>query len=74
MKTVVFLTRRFYPDIGVVETHALRGSRGVVIRGDRVVIITKNLKYYMSDFVTFIDQISLPIFGASNIFLIVKKP
>lgn len=32
------------------------------------------IKFFIADFVTFIDEISLKIFGESDIFVIVKKP
>lgn len=37
--TILFLTRRFYPQIGGVETHVLRVSEELVKRGNKVIIV-----------------------------------
>ncbi|MBI4091770.1 MAG: glycosyltransferase family 4 protein, partial [Candidatus Levybacteria bacterium] len=39
---VLFLTRRFYPDIGGVEKHVLEVSKELVKRGHEVTVITEN--------------------------------
>ena len=45
--TILFLARRFYPEIGGVEKHVLEISKRLVKKGHRVVVITENpLKTY----------------------------
>lgn len=43
MKTVLFLTRRFYPQIGGVEKHVLKVAEGLVKKGYKIIIIAESL-------------------------------
>lgn len=40
--TIIFLTRRFWPDVGGVEKHVLEIGRGLVNDGHKVVVITQS--------------------------------
>ncbi len=40
--TIVFLSRRFYPQIGGVETHVLEVAKRLVKAGNRVIVVTES--------------------------------
>ena len=43
---ILFLTRRFYPDIGGVEKHIDKISSELIKRGHEIIVITENPKNY----------------------------
>jgi glycosyltransferase involved in cell wall biosynthesis len=43
---VLFLTRRFYPDIGGVEKHIEKISKDLIKKGNEVTVLSENLRRY----------------------------
>jgi glycosyltransferase involved in cell wall biosynthesis len=42
--TVLFFTRRFYPQVGGVETHILKISEGLIKKGYEIIVVTEALQ------------------------------
>ncbi len=61
---IIFITRRFYPQIGGVETHVLQLSRELISRGHSVTVITempKNLRNKKKDKYQGIDIVRINV-------------
>lgn len=59
----------------VVETSSTEGIiRNFLFVNPYAGKLVRFIKFFISDIVTFIDDLSLPVFGYSNFFIIAKKP
>lgn len=59
----------------IVEIKKTEGIiRNFLFLNDYAGKLIRFIKYFLSDLVTFIDNISLKLFGESNLFIVVRKP